>query len=300
MTNLEQLLADHAILLQKIIAEAKKEALSANSSSSGSNGTSVSTVKLDLGAQILSTFENLTKDKKDKNLASGFTMNPIKWTRNINCWAKSLDTTGFSMGIFGLGGVGGGTVITKKHVLLSNHVPYPALPFLIYFTDINNNTYKYEVVKTKRVDNTDILIGELDKEVDNNIKVYKILSRDYKKYLPSNFPILYSDQEKKALIGDLLNVYTQPDGVNLAVGQHSNTNMSQYFEMLMVGDSGNPISTIINNEIVLIGGWYKIWTSNTGLGTFLPSQIDIVNNTIASMTVGYKVTEADLSGFKMY
>jgi len=300
MTNLEQLLADHTILLQKIIAEAKKEALSANSSSSGSNGTSVSTVKLDLGAQILSTFENLTKDKKDKNLASGFTMNPIKWTRNINCWAKSLDTTGFSMGIFGLGGVGGGTVITKKHVLLSNHVPYPALPFLIYFTDINNNTYKYEVVKTKRVDNTDILIGELDKEVDNNIKVYKILSRDYKKYLPSNFPILYSDQEKKALIGDLLNVYTQPDGVNLAVGQHSNTNMSQYFEMLMVGDSGNPISTIINNEIVLIGGWYKIWTSNTGLGTFLPSQIDIVNNTIASMTVGYKVTEADLSGFKMY
>ena len=253
-----------------------------------------------MGAQILSTFENLTKDKKDKNLASGFTMNPIKWTRNINCWAKSLDTTGFSMGIFGLGGVGGGTVITKKHVLLSNHVPYPALPFLIYFTDINNNTYKYEVVKTKRVDNTDILIGELDKEVDNNIKVYKILSRDYKKYLPSNFPILYSDQEKKALIGDLLNVYTQPDGVNLAVGQHSNTNMSQYFEMLMVGDSGNPISTIINNEIVLIGGWYKIWTSNTGLGTFLPSQIDIVNNTIASMTVGYKVTEADLSGFKMY
>ena len=300
MTNLEQLLADHTILLQKIIAEAKKEALSANSSSSGSNGTSVSTVKLDLGAQILSTFENLTKDKKDKNLASGFTMNPIKWTRNINCWAKSLDTTGFSMGIFGLGGVGGGTAITKKHVLLSNHVPYPALPFLIYFTDINNNTYKYEVVKTKRVDNTDILIGELDKEVDNNIKVYKILSRDYKKYLPSNFPILYSDQEKKALIGDLLNVYTQPDGVNLAVGQHSNTNMSQYFEMLMVGDSGNPISTIINNEIVLIGGWYKIWTSNTGLGTFLPSQIDIVNNTIASMTVGYKVTEADLSGFKMY
>ena len=300
MTNLEQLLADHTILLQKIIAEAKKEALSANSSSSGSNGTSVSTVKLDLGAQILSTFENFTKDKKDKNLASGFTMNPIKWTRNINCWAKSLDTTGFSMGIFGLGGVGGGTVITKKHVLLSNHVPYPALPFLIYFTDINNNTYKYEVVKTKRVDNTDILIGELDKEVDNNIKVYKILSRDYKKYLPSNFPILYSDQEKKALIGDLLNVYTQPDGVNLAVGQHSNTNMSQYFEMLMVGDSGNPISTIINNEIVLIGGWYKIWTSNTGLGTFLPSQIDIVNNTIASMTVGYKVTEADLSGFKMY
>ena len=300
MTNLEQLLADHTILLQKIIAEAKKEALSANSSSSGSNGTSVSTVKLDLGAQILSTFENLTKDKKDNNLASGFTMNPIKWTRNINCWAKSLDTTGFSMGIFGLGGVGGGTVITKKHVLLSNHVPYPALPFLIYFTDINNNTYKYEVVKTKRVDNTDILIGELDKEVDNNIKVYKILSRDYKKYLPSNFPILYSDQEKKALIGDLLNVYTQPDGVNLAVGQHSNTNMSQYFEMLMVGDSGNPISTIINNEIVLIGGWYKIWTSNTGLGTFLPSQIDIVNNTIASMTVGYKVTEADLSGFKMY
>jgi hypothetical protein len=37
-----------------------------------------------------------------------------------------------------------------------------------------------------------------------------------------------------------------------------------------------------------------------GLGTNIPSYINEVNNTIASLTNGYKVNEADLSGFKVY
>jgi hypothetical protein len=123
MTTLEQLVADHTILIQKIIAEAKNEALN-----DAPKPKSITTNKLDLFSHISSNFDNLIKDRKEKNLISSFTMTPIKWTRNINCWAKDLDLTGTSCGIWGLGGVGGGTLITKKHVLLANHVPYPSLP----------------------------------------------------------------------------------------------------------------------------------------------------------------------------
>jgi hypothetical protein len=37
-----------------------------------------------------------------------------------------------------------------------------------------------------------------------------------------------------------------------------------------------------------------------GLATNIPSYINEVNNTIASLSSGYKINEVDLSGFKMY
>ena len=304
MTTLEQLVADHTILIQKIIAEAKNEALNDASKAKikTTNVIDAPVQKLDLFSHISSTFDNLIKDKKEKNLISSFTMTPIKWTRNINCWAKDLDLTGTSCGIWGLGGVGGGTLITKKHVLLANHVPYPSLPAIIYFVDKNNNSYQHKIIKTKQVANTDILIGELDKEVDASLKVYKVLPANYLKYFDKqiNFPLLYSDQERKALIGENGMINTSYGSTNTLINIPKDVNKAQYFEALIVGDSGNLVSTIINNEVVLIGGWYMTLGTMAGLATNIPSYINEVNNTISSLSSGYKVNEVDLSGFKMY
>ena len=298
MTTLDQLVADHTILIQKIIAEAKKEAIGIGTSAPNINLNQ----KLDLFSHISNNFDNLIKDKKEKNLISSFTMTPIKWTRNINCWAKDLDLTGTSCGIWGLGGVGGGTLITKKHVLLANHVPYPSLPAIIYFVDKNNNSYQHKIIKTKQVANTDILIGELDKEVDSSLKVYNVLPANYLKYFDKqiNFPLLYSDQEKKALIGENGMINTTYGSTNTLINIPKDVNKAQYFEALIVGDSGNLVSTIINNEIVVIGGWYMTLGTMAGLATNIPSYINEVNNTISSLSSGYKVNEVDLSGFKMY
>ena len=304
MTTLDQLVADHTILIQKIIAEAKNEALNdaAKAKNKITNVTDTAVQKLDLFSHISSNFDNLIKEKKEKNLISSFTMTPIKWTRNINCWAKDLDLTGTSCGIWGLGGVGGGTLITKKHVLLANHVPYPSLPAIIYFVDKNNNSYQHKIIKTKQVANTDILIGELDKEVDSSLKVYNVLPANYLKYFDKqiNFPLLYSDQEKKALIGENGMINTTYGSTNTLINIPKDVNKAQYFEALIVGDSGNLVSTIINNEIVVIGGWYMTLGTMAGLATNIPSYINEVNNTISSLSSGYKVNEVDLSGFKMY
>lgn len=292
MSILDSLLAEHAVLLQKIIDQAKKEGSQLN--------VTPTTTLLDLGTQINNTFDALIKDKKDKNIISGY-VDPLKWTRNVNCWARPLDLTGTCVGIWGLGGVGGGTLITKKHVLLSNHVPYPSLPATIYFVDNNNNTYTHTIIKTKRVGNTDILIGELDREVGSSLKVYSVLPTDYRKYFNAlPFPVLYSDQEKKALIGDSGTTETFNNETCFMITPPTNSNRLQYFESLMVGDSGNPVYTIVNNELVLLGGWYKTWYNNSGLSTNIPNYISDINNTISSLSVGYKLTEVNLSGFKTY
>ena len=288
MTALDQLLADHAILIQKIIAEAKRE-------------VSNPVQKLDLYSHISSTFDNLIKDKKEKNILTPYA-NPYNWPRNNNCWAKSLDLTGYCACIVPLGGVGGGTLITKKHVLLANHVPYSNSPFMIFFINNNNVSLVYNVMKTKRVANTDILIGELDREVDPSLKVYNVLPANYDKYFDkvNNFPILYSDQERKALIGEFGGINNSYGSTNTVINVPKDPNRAQYFEAVIGGDSGNIVSTIINNEVVLIGAWYMTLGSSAGVGTNIPNYINEINNTIASLTSGYKVNEADLSGFKMY
>jgi hypothetical protein len=305
MTTLEQLVADHAILMQKIIAEAKNEALfdaaKAKITISNSSVTHVQT-KLDLFSHISSSFDNLIKEKKEKNILTPYA-NPYNWPRNTNCWAKSLDLTGYAAAVVPLGGVGGGTLITKKHVLLANHVPYSQSPFMIFFINNKNVSLVYNVVKTRRVANTDILIGELDKEVDASLKIYNVLPANYLKYFETNkinFPILYSDQERKALIGENGMINITYGSTNTLINIPKDNNRAQYFEALIGGDSGNIVSTIINNEVVLIGGWYMTFGTSAGLGTNIPSYINEVNNTIASLSSGYKVNEVDLSGFKMY
>ena len=304
MTTLDQLVADHTILIQKIIAEAKNEALADAAKPkitiTNSTGTSVQT-KLDLFSHISDNFDNLIKDKKEKNILTPYA-NPYNWPRNNNCWAKSIDLTGYAACIVPLGGVGGGTLITKKHVLLSNHVPYSSSPFMIFFVNNNNVSLVYNVMKTKRVANTDILIGELDKEVDSSLKVYNVLPANYLKYFGGaiNFPLLYSDQERKALIGENGSINITYGSTNTLINISKNPDRAQYFEPVIGGDSGNIVSTIINNELVLIGAWYMTFGAMAGLGTNIPSYLTEVNNTISSLSSGYKVNEVDLSGFKMY
>ena len=309
MTTMENLLSEHNAIIQKIIAEAKKEAIGTTSSASNINvgiGTSVPTInqnktavqtKLDLFSHISSNFDNLIKEKKDKNIMTPYG-NPYNWPRNNNCWAKSIDLTGYAGCVVPLGGVGGGTLITKKHVLLANHVPYSASPFMIFFVNNNNVSLIYNVVKTKRVGDTDILIGELDKEVDSSLKVLSVLPANYLKYFnkETNFPILYSDQERKALVAEFgCNEYG-----NTQINIPKDNNRTQYFEPVIGGDSGNLVSTIINNEVVLIGGLYMTLGGTGGISTSVPSYINEVNNVISSLSSGYKVNEVDLSQFKMY
>lgn len=299
MNELEKLRAQLNQIVDAIIIEAKKQNSTAVPSLTATFVTVVE--KPDLLSHISDNFDRLIKDNKDKNILTPY-VNPYNWPRNNNCWAKSLDLSGYAACIVPLGGVGGGTLITKKHVLFANHVPYSKNPFMIFFINNNNVSLVYNVIKTRQVANTDIMIGELDREVDASLKVYSVLPANYLKYFgkDNNFPILYSDQERKALIGENGLLNTTYGSTNTLINISKDSNRSQLFEPLIGGDSGNIVSTIINNEIVVIGAWYMTLGSMAGLGTNVPSYINEVNNTITSLTPGYKINEYNLSNFKQY
>lgn len=300
MNELEKLRAQLNQIVDAIIAEAKKQTTTAVPSPSNSP-----IEKIDLSQQINNTFNTVTSlPIKDKPIFSGY-VDPLKWIRNNNCWAKTINFLGTTAGILGLGGVGGGTLITRKHILLANHVPYPALPFLIYFVDSNNVTYEYKVVKTSKVVGTDILIGELDRETDSVFPVYSVLPANFSKYFSdttAKFPVIYSDQEKKALVGEFNGLFTVANcGTNAQIIAPSTDARRNYFEPLRVGDSGNPVFTIINNELVLLGSWFQYLSETSGVCTLLPNYINEVNNTIASFgNSNYKLKIADLNIFKQF
>jgi len=299
MNELEKLRIQLNQIVDAIIIEVKKQPTT--SASSLTAGVSTPIEKVNLLAHISSNFDNLIKDNKEKNILTPYA-NPYNWPRNNNCWVKSLDLSGYAACIVPLGGVGGGTLLTKKHVLLANHVPYSNSPFMIFFVNNNNVSLVYNVMKTKRVANTDILIGELDREVDASLKVYNVLPANYLKYFDSqtNFPLLYSDQERKALIGENGLINNTFGSTNTLINMSKDPNRAQYFEAVIGGDSGNIVSTIINNEIILIGAWYMTFGSMAGLATNIPNYINDVNSTIASLSPGYKLSEANLDNFKTY
>ena len=299
MTELEKLRVQLNQIVDAIVIEAKKQTVTLVPTLSS---IEVPVKKQDLVSHIKETFTNLLNQPgKDKNIMTPY-VNPYNWPRNNNCWAKNINLTGYSACVLGLGGVGGGTLITKKHVLLSNHVPYVALPFTIFFVDNNNVTVTYNVVKTKRVGGTDILIGELDREVDSRFSIFSVLPGNYVNYLNSpaaTFPVLYSDQERKALLGEYAGVLSSSIDGNNAIISAPLKNSNQYFEPVIGGDSGNIVGTIINNEFVLIGGWYKLHTvPNSAVCTLIPAYISQINEVISSFgNSEYKLKEVNLSNF---
>ena len=117
-------------------------------------------------SEIKSTLIKLMVPGADRRLFSGFTQATFSWIRNSASWVGVFNWTGVSAGINGLGGVGGGTLISRRHVLFANHVPYPARPFDIFFLNADSRTFNYKVTNVQQVGSTDIAIGTLDRDAD--------------------------------------------------------------------------------------------------------------------------------------
>jgi hypothetical protein len=254
---------------------------------------------------IKSTLTKMMTPGADRRLFSGFTASPIGWIRNAVSWVRAFNWTGVAAGINGLGGVGGGTLITRKHVLFAHHVPYPERPFDIFFTNKDSRTFSYKVTAIQQVAGTDIAIGTLDRDADASLNVYRVLPDNWLQYIANKtetlsamgityrqtktvLPILYVDSEKKVSTADLTEVRMN----KATVTPPSFEPARAWTEALVVGDSGNPIFVMLGSELVLLGAWYT-GTDAGVVGTF-PWLIDYKAQ-IESIT-GTKLQIADLSG----
>jgi hypothetical protein len=261
-------------------------------------------------SEIKSTLIKLMVPGADRRLFSGFVQATFSWVRNPASWVRAFNWTGLSAGINGLGGVGGGTLISRRHVLLANHVPYPARPFDIFFTNADSRTFNYKVTNVQQVGSTDIAIGTLDRDADPSLIVYRVLPDNWAQYIANKtiqptatyiamglttptqtfvLPVLYTGQDRKVSTADVISIAYGIAGVNIPAFEPARA----FGDGVRGGDSGNPIFAMLGDELVLLGAWYTGPNLGYTVGTF-PWLLD--QKPAIEKIMGMKLQVANMSG----
>jgi hypothetical protein len=227
------------------------------------------------------------------------------WVRNPNCWINGVTNIScFSPAQ--RGGANwwqrGGTLITRKHVLFAKHFKTSILSggTPLIFVDENNNAIRRNIIQYGD-DTTDISIALLDSEVPSNIKIAKVLPKNYKDFISSKLPDsavedfglfglvgVALDQEEKAHVKTSTTIYFNI----IAFDNFGGVNpYPAWTENIVVGDSGNPVFYIIDNELVVLTTWLT-----PGSGPFITKRYDQVNAIIEELSPGegYSLTPIDL------
>lgn len=251
-----------------------------------------------------------------------FSVENQTWTRDVDCFAYNYDLTGAAVYVAGaLSYNKSAVLVSNRHVIFATHtMGSPATPFEIKFVNNSNTVFTYNVTGYKYISGTDIMVGILDRIVDPSLKIYKVL--------PSNFNDYYqtaTDKEFNPLCTIFLGVYNGYSGgnqKNCSVGDAQfnfpylgiyisyDTERKNAGRYVNPGNSGNPIFTLIDGELIILGLWYTggeaegdPLISGNAIGGFQSfnqyiSDINIAMSILANTS--YALTEINLSGYKTY
>jgi len=263
-----------------------------------------------LSAEIDSAIEGLTANNSTKNIFSTMQpngncclgdsstdpVNPV-FTRSTTCWAKNIDTSpispwnnggGYAVP-FNAGGFGGtGTLISPRHILFADHFSIKNGKKLI-FVDMNNNCYIRTLSNQSLAASfTDIKIGLLDSDLPANVSFCKVAGFNLVEKININnkVPVLYTDQSRNALVADYYYAGGFPFGKYGKIEQPLvNSKRRDFYEQVVGGDSGNPVSFVYNNKIILL---FTFVSSDIGA---TPSYyLDQINSTMTTLGGGYTLS----------
>ena len=255
------------------------------------------------------------------------------YTRSTTCWAKDIDLTCCSpWNSFGGDGAGGGpnqragTLISPRHVIFASHYLVPGSNTIRFIT-MDNTVITRTITSVVDLEGNasglympDIAIGVLDTDVPIGITYATILAEPWDKtlrgllqlpavvppitgkiwkYDSMNIPVLYLDQEEKALVSEISKI-TDMRNPSMDAALHwaaieyktsSSAVRQLFFENVISGDSGNPAFLIIRNKPVLL----SVWTSGgAGAGSFVNAWRSDINAAMTTLGGGYQLTSVSL------
>ena len=214
------------------------------------------------------------------------------WVRNPKLWCADLDLTCFSHWNSTEHNLQAGTLITRRHILLANHFsnPYTGTPPMIpgittiEFVGRDNVTQTRTVARLAEVKGTDILIGTLNKDLPDTVTPVQLFPADKGHAVPPGTPVIYTGQEKFALVGECVSgsgpvFMLRPATVAGRVPWSGG--------LARVGDSGSPVFIPWKGRAVLLGHFH--FPNGGPITGYYTAAINAITGP------DYPVTEADLS-----
>jgi hypothetical protein len=225
-------------------------------------------------------------------------VNPV-FIRSTTCWAKNIDTSpispwnnggGYSAPL-NAGGFGGvGTLVSPRHIVLTNHF-YVKTGKKFIFVAMDNTCYVRTLTTTARVGSilrqTDIIIGLLDSDLPSNVSFCQVASFNLasKPSGTNKFPMFMSNLAKKAIIADGYSL----TGVIQSYSASAETQKASFFESAALGTSANPMCFVYNNKLILLS-----LVQGSSSGDLISNYINECNSVMSSLGGGYQLSVFDL------
>lgn len=236
------------------------------------------------------------------------------YVRNPDCWAFGIDLTCISPWNSKDGNLRAGTLITPRHILLVAHYNLKAGD-KIRFVDGDDRVVEREIIFHKNYTDwstnyPDIALCILDTNVPSSVRPVLFLESGYTAHLSGGgrgLPALCLDQEEKALVSDILSL----DSVDSGISGHlyhlqvpSDSFRLAFYEEKVMGDSGNPVFLVMDDQLVLIGlltfggagsGSSMAYFANNGDSSGSVAYPDLdgmirVADSLAGISTGYRIS----------
>jgi hypothetical protein len=255
------------------------------------------------------------------------------YTRNTSCWLNNYveELTCISPWNTAYTNLFGCTAITPRHVLFAKHVTTPlagaTIRFITSDNEIVSRTILRTVVEANSDSNFDSGVALLNSDLPSTIHKPKLFPYSFARNVPYNLNTLiwwplsglfYVDQDKKAIIANWRSYFgsSNAGGVINLIRPFSPTdelyqldddeNKYEFYEPIVTNDSGGPVFSILNGELVLMGaltlgaatppeegGLVGALYMRSGDYNGLIAQVDAAEG----ISTGYTIDYVDLSSF---
>ena len=283
--------------------------LTAQSSITVQVSTTAVISNLDLSSHITEQIDSrLNAADPTTGLSQYLSRSASESPRNPNVWTGKLAPLDFT-GVSGWKEYAGNyvpygaTLITPRHFVAANHVLL-ANGTRVTFFDRNGKPVTRTVLNSRRISNTDISIGVLDGNVDSIAHYPVVDTATLKRLIDSDgdgrldgVPIIIFNQLGETLVRKMTVLDSSSSPILPGAVVHSrylDGFRAGFSKELIVGDSGHPIFTVINNTPVILAENF-----GSNLGHAPGSHIDEINSAIIALgDYGFRVTEYSLSSFE--